>query len=242
MPMPASSSAKPCPSLAAIWVPRALLARDAPDDRPGDPAAVEWERGHEVEDQQQHVPEQQPRERQQHRRDRHRSVERGGVDQPVGPDDRQVHDQAYEHEPERRGRPGGGDPEVLAGSTGVAAHLREPTEQEQIDALHLDPLATGGERVSQFVHDQRAEQDQHGDHRGQVGDAVGAVQGCAKCSRQPEDHQKQDQEPATVHPDPEPEYVCELDRTGPAQHAAMVSQAPYRSLMIGCTITRSLDD
>ena len=62
------------------------------------------------------------------------------------------------------------------GERSVAAHLRQAAEQEQLDPLDLDPLAARDQRVAELVHDQRAEEQQHGRDRRQVGDAVGAVQ------------------------------------------------------------------
>ena len=112
------------------------------------------------------------------------------MDQAVGADDGQVDRQAEQHEQEGGQRAGRRDPEVLAGRDGIAAHLGQPAEQEQVDPADRDPLPPGHQGVAELVHDQGAEQDQHGDDRGQVGHAVGAVQGLAKLPGQQEDHQE----------------------------------------------------
>ncbi len=91
-------------------------------------------------------------------------------------DDGQVDRETQQHEDQRGQRAGGCDLELLAGRGGVAAHLREPAEQEQLDSLDLDSLPPRRERVTELVQDKRGKEQQHGDDGGQVSDAVGAVQ------------------------------------------------------------------
>ena len=91
-------------------------------------------------------------------------------------DERQIDRETERDEQQRAERARRRDPELLARRLRVAAHVGGAAEQEQLDALHLDALAPRGERVPELVHDQRAEEQQHGDDRRQVGDVVRGVQ------------------------------------------------------------------
>jgi hypothetical protein len=186
MPIPASTKPKASPIRAAAH----LVAREPPDHGSGNPSAVEREGRDQVEGQQQDVPEEQPAQRQQHRRDVNRSIELRCVHEAVGPDEREVNAQADEHEQERRERTCGRDLELLARSGCVASHLRHASEQEQVDPANLDPLASGDERMPQLVDDQRPEQHQHRYHRGGVRHGVRAAQGSPEEPGEPEDHQE----------------------------------------------------
>ena len=112
------------------------------------------------------------------------------MDEAVGADNGQIDRQAQQHEAEGGQRSRRGDLEVLARRGGVPAHLGQAAEQEQVDAADPDAVAAGHQRVAKLVHDQRCEQDEHGDHRGQVRHAIRAVQSLAKLPRQQEDHQE----------------------------------------------------
>ncbi len=208
-----------------------LLARPSPHDRPRDPATVERKRGHQVEHQDQYVDREQPAKRQQHRSDVNRGRQLDRMPQPVRADDREIDHQAHEHARERHHRTGDRDPELFARRVRVAAHLCQPAEQEQVDPLHVDPLAAGDERVAELVHDQRPVEQQHGDHGRRVRDGVRALQRVPERPRDKEDDQEQQQEPASIHADPDAERVEQLDRAGPGHHVcAMVAQRMSTSL------------
>ncbi len=154
------------------------VAGELPGDRAGDAAAVEWERGDHVQHEQRDVGERAERE---HDLDQRAGgeAERGGVERVVaehrvrggGEDDR---------EDERHGEACGGDAELLARRLGVAVGAHEAAEEEQVDAAHADALTACRERVAELVQDDRAEEDDRRDDRGdealaRVGDGVAAT-------------------------------------------------------------------
>ncbi len=91
------------------------------------------------------------------------------------PQEREIDREADRDEHQRAERTRCRDPELLARSLRVAVHVGGASEQEQLDALHVDALASCSERVPELVHDQRAEEQQHGDDRRQIRDVVGGV-------------------------------------------------------------------
>ena len=104
----------------------ALVAGRPPDDRARDPAAVERERGHEVEQQHDDVHQQQPAQRQQHRRDPDVRRQPDRVPQQMRTDDREI-DTRGTRSPSRTSRPARAAA-IRNSSPGVrrlARHLRE---------------------------------------------------------------------------------------------------------------------
>ena len=78
--------------------------------------------------------------------------------------------------------PGRGDAELGARRVGVAVHLHHAAEQEQVDALDLDPLAPGGERVAQLVQHDRAEEARRRHDGDDVDGRLARVQRLARAS------------------------------------------------------------
>ena len=134
------------------------VAGDLPGGRAGDPAAVERERRHEVEHEQHEV-----------HRDEQRDDDLGRRRVALRREPRRVPERVRAGEQHRRAGataisssvtsgPGRGDAELRARRVGLAAHLHHAAEQEEVDALDLDPLAPGGQRVPELVQHDRAEE------------------------------------------------------------------------------------
>ena len=217
LPLRARKKPKPISSAANALADQARQARGLravagglPDRRAGDPAAVERERGHEVEHEQERVHRHQEGDEQQRRVGRAVPAEPRRLVE-VGPArDRHPGRGAGEDDRQRHERAGDGDEELLAGRVGVPAHLHHAAEEEEVDAGDLDPRAPRGERVPELVQHDRAEEQDRGHHGGRVARRA-AAQDLGEVAREDEQEQEQDQEPGGVDADPDPEDPSQLE-------------------------------
>src|SRR6185312_874626 len=200
------------------------FAADAPHERAQDPAAVQRVGGDQVEEEHDRVHRHEEAERQQHRRDVRARAEQRRVDEAMRADEREADEHAQNDDRQRRERSGAGDLQLLARAAAFAAQQREPAERGDRDAGDVDPVAAGGERVAQLVHDDRREQQQRARDRGQVGGPVRAAERALERARQQEDHDEQHDEPAEVDADADAEDARELNRSGTPEHGGMVAQ------------------
>jgi hypothetical protein len=191
------------------------VAGEPPDDRAQDPAAVEREGGHDVQQEHEGV---RDRGEAQDDRDQRAGVEaqRRGVGELIA--GQRIAERAEDQrQHERHDGAGGGDAELLARRDAVAVGAHEAAEEEQVDADHADPLAPRGERVPELVGDDRAEEQRRGEHRG---DEAVAVAGDRRLERvaQDDDPEEQDDEPRRVRADAEPEDPRQGDGGAAAEH------------------------
>jgi hypothetical protein len=146
------------------------------------------------------------------------AVERHGLPQRAPAVDGQAGDQAEDDHHHRAERPGGGDAELRAGGRRLGAHPHQPAEEEQVDAVDLEALALGGQRVPQLVEQDRPEGQERGRHRGGVGSGVRPVQRVLERPLEVEDREEQDQEPAVVHAYPDAEQAGQLEGAAATRH------------------------
>jgi hypothetical protein len=98
-----------------------------------------------------------------------------------------------------------GDAELRPRGPRAAAQPGDPAEQPQRDALHLDPVAPGDQRVGQLVREERGEEGRRG-HQG--GGGVGQAAAAGQDQREPAQRQatgddQHDHQDAGVHADPD---------------------------------------
>ena len=165
----------------------------APDQSPRDPAAVQGERGQEVEAENRRVDEELIGD---HRRDRPRSRRREHQgDQAEGQGYRQGHRRAGEREPQLVGR-----------SLRIPGHPRDASQQPKVDLLDLDSVAPSDHCVPELVQKNAGEQQEGaqetqsvGGYRPKAGSLIWVVGGAQREGDDADDHQ-----PERLDPDRNP--------------------------------------
>ena len=171
-------------------LPSAKIASKMPERGAQDASPVERQRRQQVEREQDEVRETQPGDD---------PVDR--VRKPREPRDQH----AEEADRKRDERPCDRDPELGAGSLKVGLELRHAAEEPEVDPLDLDAFSSRLQRVTEFVQQERDEEEKRG-HDGQrdvltVGEA--GVLGRKHGDRERPDDEREHDQPAPVHPDPD---------------------------------------
>ena len=222
---------------------RGAVAGHLPGDRPCDPAAVERERGDQVEHEQHDVDAGQVGHHRDEPAGRTLGVEGDGVPVVVGPAGGQ-HPQARAQDRDQEGHDGPRDRDAELDARGrrVLRHLRDPAEQPQVDACDRDPVADRHHGVAELVQEDRQEEQQGADRRKREGGAVVAArQRRLVVVGQPPDEEEQGEEPARIDSDADAEDAHERDRPA-TQHGLMVGggrfSPPGRRRRRGPTLSR----
>jgi hypothetical protein len=113
----------------------------------------------------------------------------------------------YEEEAEckRDERPRYRDPELGAGARKAGLELRHAAEEPEVDPLDLDPFSSRLQRVTELVQQERDEEQKRGHDRQRDVLAVGkaGVLGRKHGDRERPDDEREHDQPAPVHPDPD---------------------------------------
>jgi hypothetical protein len=119
---------------------------------------------------------------------------------------------AEEADCKRDERPRNRDPELGAGARKVGLELRHATEEPEVDSLDFDSVSSRLQRVTELVQQKREEEEQRG-HDGErdvltIGEA--GVLGREDRGRERPDDEREHDQPAPVHPDPDASDPAQL--------------------------------
>src|SRR3954451_24137263 len=164
----------------------AEVAARAPEGGSEHAASVEWQRGQEVEEEEDEVDVAEPR------GDAVCHLRQARF--PGEEDEHRPEDERHEGARDR-------DPKLRPGTRKHSSELGDAAEEPERDALDLDSFALGLERVPELVHEQRGEEEKRRDdrHAGVSALVVAGVRARKDPGRERPNDEREDDRPAPVH-------------------------------------------